>query len=239
MVRVLTLQEAQNVLEELEKEWGVSSPPLYVSEDLPRKYAGVYHDVNTHIRIRPQYLTGRTMAHEYGHHLFHVYRPGECTGASQECEEVARMVESWWVGGRKREAHSYGHGRSRGQAIVVTTYPAMTVDQLNLLADTLCSDSRFESIESVGLSGDKLVLKLSAEDSNGERVDGAIIWAALLPLMSPILALVGITVLSWKVSEWLGTIGEWGPWILAMLVVGTAGLVVLYLIMRALAPPKV
>ena len=235
MARPVTLQRAQWVLNELEGEWGVSAPPLYVSEEMPKRYAGVYHDVNAQIRIRPQYLTEATIAHEYGHHLFHVYRPGECRGDHPECEEVARMVEKWWVGGRKRE-HAHRHGRVRGQAIIATTQPTMTREQLYQLADIMSADPRFEDVESVGLSGDKLVFKLR----NGyDGSDAQITAALLIPLISPILALLGITIVTWKVSEWLGTIEQWGPWILAMLVVGTAGLVVLYMIMRALAPPRV
>ena len=234
MARPVTLQKAQWVLSELEGEWGVPAPPLYVSEQMPKRYAGVYHDVDTQIRIRPQYLSEATIAHEYGHHLFHAYRPGECHGDHPECEEVARMVERWWVGGRRRE-HARVHGRARGRAVLVTTHPAMSREQLHQLADLMSEDPRFEDVESVGLAGDKLVFRLR---DGYDRGDAQIVWAALLPLISPILTLIGISVVSWQVSTWLGTIKEWGPWILAMLVVGTAGLVVLYMITRALAPPR-
>jgi hypothetical protein len=49
------------------------------------------------IRIRPEYLTERTVAHEVGHYLFLVYRPEDAWTGNPESEEVARMVEQWWL----------------------------------------------------------------------------------------------------------------------------------------------
>ena len=111
----------------------------------------------------------------------------------------------------------------------------MTQEQLHQLVDRMSEDPRFEDVESVGLAEDKLVFKLRNGYDGG---DAQIVWAALLPLITPILGLLGITIVTWKVSEWLGTIKEWGPWILAILGVGVAGLIVLYMVMRTLAPPK-
>jgi hypothetical protein len=106
--RTLSIQEAQAIAEAICREFGVSAvPPIYVTPNLPRQFAGAfYHDGRMEIRIRPEYLTERTVAHEVGHYLFLVYRPQDAWGGNPESEEVAQMVEKWWVARRSAEAKS-------------------------------------------------------------------------------------------------------------------------------------
>lgn len=102
--RLLSIQEAQAIAEAICHEFGVTVvPPIYVTENIPPQFAGAfYHDGRWEIRIRPEYLTERTIAHEVGHYLFTVYRPEDAWGGNPESEEVARMVEKWWMAQRRR-----------------------------------------------------------------------------------------------------------------------------------------
>lgn len=102
---MLSIQEANEIAKQVAQEFGVPPPPpLYVTTDLSPKYAGAYyHNGVEHIKIRPQYLMPGTVAHEVGHYIFHQRAPGVCHGDNPECEEIARMIEKWYVNYRRTE----------------------------------------------------------------------------------------------------------------------------------------
>jgi predicted SprT family Zn-dependent metalloprotease len=107
---MLSIQEADRVAQEVAAEFGVPPPPpIYPTEQLNAKYAGAYfHNGVEHIKIRPQYLTEGTVAHEVGHYIFHSRCPGVCRGENPECEEIAQMIEHYWVAKRKKEGTFLG-----------------------------------------------------------------------------------------------------------------------------------
>lgn len=108
----ISIQEAQEIANQVAAEFGVPPPPpIYVTNELSKLYAGAYYDKRNvhgddpdaqHIVIRPQYFSDRTIAHEVGHYIFHMRNPGICNGGSRECEEVARMIEEYWVDKQKQ-----------------------------------------------------------------------------------------------------------------------------------------
>ena len=103
---MLSIHDADMVAKMVAEEFGVPPPPpIYASADLNPKYAAAfYYNGKQLIKVRPQYMTEGTIAHEVGHYIYHVRRPGECKhGENPECEEVAQMIEKWWVHKRKRE----------------------------------------------------------------------------------------------------------------------------------------
>jgi hypothetical protein len=102
---MLSIQQANEVAKMVADEFGVPPPPqIFVTSNLSPKYAGAfYHNGVQHIKIRPEYFGEPTVAHEVGHYIFHERRPGDCHGQNPECEEVAQMIERWWVNKRKKE----------------------------------------------------------------------------------------------------------------------------------------
>lgn len=104
-MRPISIQRAQEVANIIASEFGAPPPPpIYVSNELSKLYAGAYYDQRKihdpdaqFIIIRPEYVSERTVAHETGHYLNHAINPGVCKGGSPECEEIARMVEEWWM----------------------------------------------------------------------------------------------------------------------------------------------
>lgn len=100
----ISIQMAQDIANAVAAEFGVPPPPpIFVSNQLSKLYAGAYYDHHDaqHIVIRPEYFSDRTIAHETGHYIFHQRNPGVCNGGSRECEEVARMIEAWWIDKQK------------------------------------------------------------------------------------------------------------------------------------------
>ena len=101
----ISIQEAQEIANQVAAEFGCPPPPpIYVTNELSKLYAGAYYDHQDaqHIVISPKYFSDRTIAHEVGHYIFHVRRPGDCKGGNRECEEVAQMIEAYWVDKQKQ-----------------------------------------------------------------------------------------------------------------------------------------
>ena len=107
---MLSIQEANKVAQLVAKEFDAPPPPpIYPTDKLSPKYAGAYYHNGTElIKIRPQYFTEGTIAHEVGHYIFHQRAPGACRGGNPQCEEIAQMIEKYWVHKRKREGTYLG-----------------------------------------------------------------------------------------------------------------------------------
>jgi len=88
---MLSIQQANEISREIAREFGVPPPPpIYITPKLPSQYAGAfYHNGEQHIKIRPEFFTERTVAHETGHYIYHQRAPGVCQGQNPECEKVA------------------------------------------------------------------------------------------------------------------------------------------------------
>lgn len=103
----VSIQEAQQIATAVAAEFECPPPPdIYVSTQLSKLYAGAYFDKRKahgdnpdaqHIIIRPEYFSVRTIAHECGHYIYHYRNPGVCQGGSRDCEEVAQMIEAYWM----------------------------------------------------------------------------------------------------------------------------------------------
>ena len=192
MVRVISIQRAYQIMNEIAEEFGVSAPtpPLFVTEHIPRKYAGVFEsNSEMAIKIRPQYFTERVVSHEAGHWLFHHFRQGECSGDNPECESLARMVEQWWMAGRPRESK---HGRN---VVEFTLTRPISLDEAKEVASQLSRSEWGENIERVGFKDKKLYVVLKPD----VNVDGIII-APLVVIVAGILGLLGIGVVGWAVG---------------------------------------
>lgn len=92
---------AEDIVNRICFAFGAPPPPIRIVE-IPPGYAGMYvHNSYGFVAIPKKYLSAGTIAHECGHHLFHVFRSGECHGEGSlgyhECEGIARMVEDWWI----------------------------------------------------------------------------------------------------------------------------------------------
>lgn len=193
MARVISIQEAQGILEELNREFGVETraPPLYVTTRIPTKYAGVYyHNSTEEIKIRPQYLTARTVAHEWGHFAFHYFRPSECRGENPECEETARMIEKWWVTGRKRARSGHAQLAEPRRMVEFTLTRPITLEEAKEVARRIVDSEMGDSVDRVGFKGRKFYVVLK-QDTN---VDGIIFTVPLVALITGILGLLGIGV---------------------------------------------
>ncbi len=88
-------REAYAIAKEICDEWGVPTPRIRVSPELPPGFAGMYFDdYRQEIVIHPRYFDRKVVAHEIGHYLYHKLYPGKCKGFSPECEQFARKMES-------------------------------------------------------------------------------------------------------------------------------------------------
>ena len=233
MARVISIQEAQGILEELNREFGVETraPPLYVTARIPTKYAGVYYhqDSAEQIKIRPQYLTARTVAHEWGHFAFHHFRPGECKGDNPECEETARMVEKWWVTGRKRARAGHAQLAERRRIVEFTLTRPMTLEEAKEAARQIERSQIGDAVDRVGFKDKKFYVVLKSEPG----ADGII--PLLAPIIVGILGLRGIGVVGWAAG--LFAAGPLGlPNIFWILVAGTTLLVALGWVVGRLMP---
>jgi len=244
--RRISVQRAYWVMSEIAREFGVPAvavPPIYVSEAMPRRFAGMFLHENSHIRIRPRFLTEGTIAHEVGHFLFHYYRPGECEGFNPECEEVAKLVERWWLRGRPK-GFKHAKPRRREYALIFKLTQPITKQQFYRLADHIRQNFQvypaLQDLVGMGLSkdGSTLTFKLSNQLNRQLSQKG---WDGIIPIawiIAGLLGLLGIGFVVWKIEEILAKIKEWGPYIIA----GIVGLCVLafavWLIIKALAPPK-
>ena len=103
---MISVQRAQEVVKTIFAELEVPfvPPPIYVSTELNKMYAGAYYDHpdGDFIIIRPEYFSDRTIAHELGHVLHHLFKVTDCHGGDPECERTASMVERWWVNRQKQ-----------------------------------------------------------------------------------------------------------------------------------------
>jgi len=201
---MLSIQQANEIAKEIASEFGVSAPPpIYVTPKIPPAYAGAYyHNGGTHIKIRPEYFTERTVAHETGHHVFHERAPGVCQGQNPQCEELAQMIEKWWVHKRSQE-RKYIDGQSMGgKVIAFTLNKPMTLEQAKQVAEHLRESEIGESIDRVGGQDRYFYVVMKPVDG----VDGLI--PLLMPVILAALALVGLSVVAW--TQW-GIILQPGP----------------------------
>jgi len=215
---MLSIQQANEIAKEIATEFGVSPPPpIYVTPKIPSQYAGAYyHNGGTHIKIRPEYFTERTVAHETGHHIFHERAPGVCQGQNPECEEVAQMIEKWWVHKRKQE-RKYIDGKPVGKVIAFTLDHPISLNEAKQVAEKLRESEIGESIDRVGFQDRYFYVAL-------KPVDGIIITTSVILAIVAVLGLFGIGVISWT-TPLLAT-GPLGlPNIVWILIAGTALLV--------------
>ena len=233
MARVISIQEAQAILNYLGDIWKVSSPPLYVTERIPRKYAGVYyHNSTEEIKIRPQFLTERTLVHEFGHAVFHARNPSVCKGDNPSCEENAVDFEKWWARGQKstsglpsfrewiRTKHGHVQLAEPRRMVTFTLTRPVTLEEAKEVTRRIADSEMGDSVDRVGFKGRKFYVVLK-QDTN---VDGIVITAALAALITGILGLLGIGVVGWAVGLWApGPLGL--PNIFWIFLAGTALLI--------------
>lgn len=110
---MLNINDAAKVANLVAAEFEVPPPPpIYPTNQLPSKFAAAYyHDYagkSKYISIRPEYFTEGTVAHEVGHYIYHTRGRMPCHGDNPECEQVAQMIEKYWVAKRKREGTFLG-----------------------------------------------------------------------------------------------------------------------------------
>jgi len=229
---MLSIQQANQIAKDIADEFNVPPPPpLYVTVKLPSQYAGVYyHNGEQHIKIRPEYFTERTVAHEVGHYIFHVRAPGVCRGQNPECEELAQMIERWWVYKRRSE-RTLIDGQPVGRVIAFTLNRPMTLGQAKEVAERLRESEIGESIDRVGFQDRYFYIVF-------KPLDGIVITAALAAVIVSALALVGVGVVAWTTP--LLAPGPLGlPNIVWILIAGTTLLIALGWALGKLFPPKV
>lgn len=217
---MLSIQQADRIAKEIADEFGVPPPPaIYVTSNLPSQYAGAYyHNGEQHIKIRPEYFTERTIAHEVGHYIFHTRAPGVCQGQNPECEEVAQMIERWWIHKRRSE-RTLIDGKLAAKAIRFTLNQPMSLSQAKRVAQALRESEIGESVDRIGFQGRQFyVVMKPTSNMDGQLIIGAIIAA---------LAVVGVGILTYSTSLFApGPLGLPNlAWILfagAALVIGVA-----------------
>jgi len=227
---MLSIQQANEIAKEIALEFNVPPPPpIYVTPKIPPQYAGAYyHNGGTHIKIRPEYFTERTVSHETGHHIFHERAPGVCQGLNPECEAVAQMVEQWWIAKRKRE-RKYIDGRPIGKVVGFTLDKPMTLQQAKQVAEHLRESEIGESIDRVGFRDRHFYVVMKPADG--------IIIAPFIPVIIAALALIGLGVVAWTTP--LLEPGPLGlPNVAWILIAGTALFVALGWALSKARPPK-
>lgn len=205
---MLSIQQANEIANAVASEFGVPPPPpLYVTSELPLKYAGAYyHDGEQHIKIRPEYFAERTIAHEVGHYIFHQRAPGVCRGQNPQCEELAQMIERWWVDKRRRERKLIdGKGKDSLGAIFHLNRP-ITLQEAQLIANKISKSPHAEAIEKVGFKGNKFYIVLKETP----HVDG-FVWALLIPVVVGALSFVGVVVQWYTIGSIAGALLAPGP----------------------------
>lgn len=216
---MLSIQQADQIAREVAREFGAPPPPpLYVTPKLPPQYAGAYyHNGEQHIKIRPEYFTERTVAHEVGHYIFHYRAPNVCQGQNPECEQLAQMIERWWVDKRRRERKLID-GKEIPEIIGFTLTKPMTLEQAKAVAEKLRESEIGESIDRVGFRDRYFYVVM-------KPIDGIIILP-FIPIIIAALALVGIGIVAWTTP--LLAPGPLGlPNVAWILIAGTALLVAL------------
>jgi len=188
---MLSIQQANQIARQVASEFNVPPPPpLYVTSKIPPKYAGAYyHNGEQHIKIRPEYFTERTVAHEVGHYIFHERAPGVCRGQSPQCEELAQMIERWWIHKRRKEG-TLVDGKQRGTlGAIFKLSRSITLKEAQAIADKISMSPHAEAIERVGFKGDRFYVVLKKTPN----VDG-FVWALLIPVVVGALSFVGVVV---------------------------------------------
>lgn len=216
---MLSIQQANEIAKEIASEFGVPSPPpIYVTPKLPSQYAGAYyHNGEQHIKIRPEYFTERTVAHETGHFVFHSRAPDVCRGQNPECEELAQMIEKWWIHKRRSE-RTLVDGKLAGEVVAFTLNRPMSLAQAKQVAAHLGESEIGESIDRVGFKDRYFYVVM-------KPIDGIIILP-FIPIIIAALALVGIGIVAWTTP--LLAPGPLGlPNVAWILIAGTALLVAL------------
>jgi len=188
---MLSIQQANAIAKEIASEFGVRSPPpIYVTPKLPSQYAGAYyHNGEQHIKIRPEYFTERTIAHETGHFVYHERAPGVCQGQNPQCEELAQMIERWWVHKRRSE-RTLIDGKPVGKVLAFTLDRRMTVNEAKQVAQILRQSEIGESIERVGFRDSYFYVVMKPAP------DG-IVLVPFIPVIIAALGLLGIGVVAW------------------------------------------
>jgi len=215
---MLSIQQANSIAREVAREFNVPPPPpLYVTPKLPSQYAGAYfHNGEQHIKIRPEYFTERTVAHEVGHVVYRT-RVSASAQNDAESEEVAQMIERWWLDKRRRE-RTLIDGKPVGEVVGFTLTKPMTLEQAKMVAERLRESEIGESIDRVGFRDRYFYVVM-------KPIDGIII-APFIPLIIAALALVGLGVVAWTTP--LLAPGPLGlPNVAWILIAGTALLVAL------------
>lgn len=190
-------------------------PPIYVTSKLPSQYAGAYyHNGDEQIKIRPEYLSERTLIHEIGH-LYYRTRVPANHQTNTESEEMARWIEKRWIYDRKNQRKLID-GKSVGQVLAFTLDRRMTVDEAKRVAHTLRQSEIGESIDRIGFKDRYFYVVM-------KPIDGIVI-APFIPIIVAALGLVGIGVVAWTTP--LLQPGPLGlPNVVWILVAGTALLV--------------
>jgi len=205
---MLSIQQADEIAKEVATEFGVPPPPpVYITSKIPPQYAGAYyHNGEQNIKIRPEYFTERTLSHEVGHYIFHQRNPGVCQGQNPECEEIARMVEQWWIHKRRRERKLIdGKSRDRLGAIFQLNRP-LTLQEAQVIADRLSQSPEAEGIEKIGFKGNKFYVVLKET----QNIDG-FAWILLIPIVVGALSLVGVVVQWYVIGSITGALLAPGP----------------------------
>ena len=216
---MLSIQQANEIAKEIASEFSVRAPPpIYVTQKLPSQYAGAYyHNGEQHIKIRPEYFTERTVAHETGHFVYHERAPGVCQGQNPECEEMAQMIEKWWIHKRRSE-RTLVDGKLAGEVVAFTLNKPMSLQQAKQVAQALGESEIGESIDRVGFKDRYFYVVM-------KPIDGIIILP-FIPIIIAALALVGIGIVAWTTP--LLAPGPLGlPNVAWILIAGTALLVAL------------
>jgi len=190
---MLSIQQANQIAKQVADEFGVPPPPpLYVTPKLPSQYAGAYyHNGEQHIKIRPEYFTERTIAHEVGHYIFHTRAPGVCQGQNPQCEELAQMIERWWIHKRRSE-RTLVDGKAVGEVVGFTLNHPMSPEQAKRVAQVLRESEIAESIDRVGFRDRYFYVVM-------KPVDG-IVLVPFIPVIIAALALVGLGIVAW--TQW-------------------------------------
>ena len=191
---MLSIQQANVIAKQVADEFGVPSPPpLYVTQKLPSQYAGAYyHNGEQHIKIRPEYFTERTISHEVGHYVYRT-RVLAARQTDAESEELAQMIEQWWLHKRSRE-RTLIDGKPVGQVVAFTLNKPMSLEQAKQVAQALGESEIAESIDRVGFRDRYFYVVMKPVDG----VDGLI--PLLMPVILAALALVGLGIVAW--TQW-------------------------------------
>jgi len=213
---LLSIQQANEVARQVAEKFSVPTPPpLYVTSKLPSQYAGAYyHDGGQQfIKIRPEYFTERTIAHEVGHYVYRTRLPAN-RQTDHESEELAQMIERWWVHKRQRE-RTLIDGKLAEQTVAFTLNHPINLAQGKQVAQALRESEIGESIDRIGFRGRYFYVVMKPV----QGVDGAI--PLLMPVILVALAVVGLGIVAWTTPLLApGPIGL--PNIVWILIAGTA-----------------